>query len=77
MGIEPTYLAWEANVLPLNYTRARPELYGLKRVPPKKEDRFPPRPPLPTPPVSLLPYWPRAAAWALRAKTKPPPPFPK
>ena len=22
MGIEPTYLAWEANVLPLNYTRA-------------------------------------------------------
>ena len=21
MGIEPTYLAWEANVLPLNYTR--------------------------------------------------------
>lgn len=22
MGIEPTFLAWEANVLPLNYTRA-------------------------------------------------------
>ena len=21
MGIEPTFLAWEANVLPLNYTR--------------------------------------------------------
>ena len=21
MGIEPTYLAWKANVLPLNYTR--------------------------------------------------------
>jgi hypothetical protein len=21
-GIEPSYLAWEANVLPLNYTRA-------------------------------------------------------
>jgi hypothetical protein len=21
MGIEPTYSAWEANVLPLNYTR--------------------------------------------------------
>ena len=23
MGIEPTFLAWEANVLPLNYTRGR------------------------------------------------------
>jgi hypothetical protein len=23
MGIEPTFLAWEANVLPLNYTRDR------------------------------------------------------
>lgn len=23
MGIEPTYAAWEAAVLPLNYTRAR------------------------------------------------------
>jgi hypothetical protein len=22
MGIEPTYLAWKANVLPLNYTRS-------------------------------------------------------
>ncbi len=22
-GIEPPYLAWEANVLPLNYTRVR------------------------------------------------------
>src|SRR6478735_6620642 len=25
MGIEPTLAAWEAAVLPLNYTRARPE----------------------------------------------------
>ena len=25
MGIEPTLVAWEATVLPLNYTRARPE----------------------------------------------------
>ncbi len=24
MGIEPTFLAWEANVLPLNYTRKIP-----------------------------------------------------
>ena len=24
MGIEPTYSAWEADVLPLNYTRAGP-----------------------------------------------------
>ena len=24
MGIEPTYLAWKASVLPLNYTRAVP-----------------------------------------------------
>jgi hypothetical protein len=24
MGIEPTYLAWKANVLPLNYTRSSP-----------------------------------------------------
>jgi len=23
MGIEPTYSAWEADVLPLNYTRIR------------------------------------------------------
>ena len=23
MGIEPTFLAWEANVLPLNYTREK------------------------------------------------------
>jgi hypothetical protein len=27
MGIEPTYAAWEAAVLPLNYTRARGALY--------------------------------------------------
>ena len=26
MGIEPTYAAWEAAVLPLNYTRALPAL---------------------------------------------------
>ena len=25
MGIEPTYLAWKASVLPLNYTRICPE----------------------------------------------------
>ena len=25
MGIEPTLFAWEAKVLPLNYTRATPD----------------------------------------------------
>ena len=29
MGIEPTYSAWEADVLPLNYTRAKPILAAL------------------------------------------------
>ena len=28
MGIEPTLVAWEATVLPLNYTRARPRILG-------------------------------------------------
>jgi hypothetical protein len=28
MGIEPTLAAWEAAVLPLNYTRLRPSFYG-------------------------------------------------
>jgi hypothetical protein len=27
MGIEPTYAAWEATVLPLNYTRVRCSYY--------------------------------------------------
>jgi hypothetical protein len=26
-GIEPPYSAWEADVLPLNYTRERPKVY--------------------------------------------------
>lgn len=26
MGIEPTFRAWEAPILPLNYSRARPAL---------------------------------------------------
>ena len=29
MGIEPTFLAWEANVLPLNYTRTANLLFHL------------------------------------------------
>ncbi len=30
MGIEPTFLAWEANVLPLNYTRnSKLEFYEI------------------------------------------------
>ena len=29
MGIEPTYLAWKASVLPLNYTRMKMKDYDL------------------------------------------------
>ena len=29
MGIEPTYSAWEADVLPLNYTRKPTEINTL------------------------------------------------
>ena len=32
MGIEPTLVAWEATVLPLNYTRARPRFYAASAV---------------------------------------------
>ena len=28
-GIEPSYAAWEAAVLPLNYTRVDPGFYGV------------------------------------------------
>jgi hypothetical protein len=28
MGIEPTFVAWEATVLPLNYTRDPAKVYG-------------------------------------------------
>ncbi len=28
MGIEPTSKAWEAFILPLNYTRGEPPFYG-------------------------------------------------
>ena len=31
MGIEPTYQAWKASVLPLNYARARHLLYYIKK----------------------------------------------
>ena len=31
MGIEPTFLAWEANVLPLNYTRVQRFYGGVRR----------------------------------------------
>jgi hypothetical protein len=31
MGIEPTLVAWEATVLPLNYTRAGRRFYGCSR----------------------------------------------
>ena len=29
MGIEPTYLAWKASVLPLNYTRMKMKDYSF------------------------------------------------
>ena len=32
MGIEPTSKAWEAFILPLNYTRMCRRLYGLNRL---------------------------------------------
>lgn len=32
MGIEPTSKAWEAFVLPLNYTRGEPSFYGCSSV---------------------------------------------
>jgi hypothetical protein len=32
MGIEPTSKAWEAFVLPLNYTRGEPSFYGRLSV---------------------------------------------
>ena len=31
MGIEPTFSAWEADVLPLNYTRARRDSMNSRR----------------------------------------------
>ena len=30
MGIEPTYPAWKAGVLPLNYTRIASDLFDIK-----------------------------------------------
>jgi hypothetical protein len=32
MGIEPTSKAWEAFILPLNYTRGEPSFYGCGSV---------------------------------------------
>ena len=32
MGIEPTYSAWEADVLPLNYTRVGKGFYDVSCV---------------------------------------------
>ena len=32
MGIEPTSKAWEAFILPLNYTRGEPSFYGCCSV---------------------------------------------
>ena len=32
-GIEPSLSAWEADVLPLNYTRQRPSLYPSRPTP--------------------------------------------
>ena len=33
MGIEPTLCAWEAQVLPLNYTRALSEIFSPASLP--------------------------------------------
>ena len=37
MGIEPTYSAWEADVLPLNYTRIKKlesiQISGIRKTP--------------------------------------------
>jgi hypothetical protein len=32
-GVEPAYSAWKADVLPLNYTRERPDRSGAGRSP--------------------------------------------
>ncbi len=37
MGIEPTYQAWKASVLPLNYARNKTALYYTKKKLPKEE----------------------------------------
>jgi hypothetical protein len=39
MGIEPTYSAWEADVLPLNYTRVEASFYAIGRLLPKAVQR--------------------------------------
>ena len=38
MGIEPTLVAWEATVLPLNYTRRRRQILGSFRTASKFPD---------------------------------------
>ena len=38
-GIEPSYAAWEAAVLPLNYTRFGLQFYDIERVLPKAGQR--------------------------------------
>ncbi len=37
MGIEPTYQAWKASVLPLNYARNKTALYYTKKKLPKED----------------------------------------
>ena len=38
MGIEPTYSAWKADVLPLNYTRNVVPMVGVEPTLPKEHD---------------------------------------
>ena len=38
MGIEPTYSAWKADVLPLNYTRNLVPMVGVEPTLPREHD---------------------------------------
>ena len=42
-GIEPSYAAWEAAVLPLNYTRVAPEFTAVQPLPHPRGERWPAR----------------------------------
>lgn len=70
MGIEPTLAAWEAAVLPLNYTRARRPVYagparigndaGVGAVALHKSQK--PAPSVANAVVWLPPFWPMVSA---------------
>jgi hypothetical protein len=62
MGIEPTYSAWEADALPLSYTRDSGDEYSPSS---RFRSSLPPRPPAPGRPARYEP--PAAAAFSDRA----------